>query len=214
MNNSTPSLSRIVVGMIIVCAAIVIFYVFEGRLHSSREPVATLTPVASVVPPQAAAAPSTTPNPTMRILAPKADLAAQIIHVYVGSNDTWDISQLDRNAGYLEGTPPIGFGGNVVLVGHVEMKDGSAGPFAHLDKLVVGDPISIIVAPNTLPLEYTVTDKRTVQPDDVDQIRNHGYEEITLVTCGNYDFKSNTYQTRLVIHARPVKRVPRVKMQG
>jgi len=112
---------------------------------------------------------------------------------------------LTNFAGHLEGTAGLKQGGNFVLAGHVEMKDGSAGPFAEIDKLHIGDDISILSnhPGNPVVMSYIVTGIEHVKPDDIKVIRNHGYEELTLITCADWDPSDKTYHTRVVVHARP-----------
>jgi LPXTG-site transpeptidase (sortase) family protein len=143
----------------------------------------------------------------MRIVSEKARLSTQITPLYFGRNDDWDLSTLGGFAGHLEGTPNMGQGGNFVLAGHVELKDGVPGPFANLSLLSVGDPITILSTTReaTVATVYRVTSVEVVKPDAFDHIRNHGYEELTLVTCGDWDPISGTYRVRLIVHARPVK---------
>jgi LPXTG-site transpeptidase (sortase) family protein len=144
---------------------------------------------------------------TIRIVSEKARLSTQITALYFGRNDDWDLSTLGSYAGHLEGTPKMGQGGNFVLAGHVELKDGVPGPFANLALLSVGDPITILSRPHetTVATVYRVTSVETVKPEAFDHIRNHGYEELTLVTCGDWDPVSGTYRVRLIVHARPIK---------
>jgi LPXTG-site transpeptidase (sortase) family protein len=105
----------------------------------------------------------------------------------------------------LQGTPEMGQGGNFVLAGHVELKDGSRGPFADIHRLQPGDVITILsdTQPEPSVRAYLVTDLRKVQPQDFGVIRNHGYEELTLVTCDDWDIRTQAYASRVIVHARP-----------
>src|SRR5579859_2546127 len=104
----------------------------------------------------------------------------------------------------------MGQGGNFVLAGHVELKDGSKGPFAELKQLANGDRITIIgnAQPHPIVRQYIVTEVGKVVPTDFDVIRNHGYEELTLITCDDWDQKSQMYNTRVIVHARPANSIP------
>jgi len=95
----------------------------------------------------------------------------------------------------------------VVLAGHVELKDGKPGPFANIHSLSPGDPIAIVSdAPGTpIIMRYQVTEVMVVEPDDLNVIRNHGYEELTLVTCQGWDERTRSYNKRVIVHARPVR---------
>ncbi|HVO43006.1 MAG TPA: class F sortase, partial [Aggregatilineales bacterium] len=92
-----------------------------------------------------------------------------------------------------------------VVAGHVEMKDGSPGPFAEIGKLVPGDTVSIVSTRpgNPVVMSYIVTRVEVVPPDDFAVLRNHGYEELTMITCTDWSQQDHTYHTRVVVHARP-----------
>jgi LPXTG-site transpeptidase (sortase) family protein len=198
------SVNRVGAGIVIIGVAVLAFMLSQQR-STPTAPLSSPTPARILTLTATALPQNTKVSERFLLLAAKAKLFAPIIPVYFGADNTWDLSSLEQNAGYLEGTPPIGIGGNHVLVGHVEMHDGSAGPFAYLDLLKAGDEILITETPDGVSLHYAVTIVKSVAPDAVDEMRNHGYEELTLITCGDYDFKTNSYLTRLVVHARPTR---------
>ncbi|MCC7451985.1 MAG: class F sortase [Anaerolineae bacterium] len=192
-------------GCITILVAVITFAVYQMVQTTSHDvAIATLIPLTAVPTSNLTATP--TPHPaTLRITAEKASLVAIIIRVYFGKTDDWDVSYLNEYAGHLQGTAEIGQGGNVVLAGHVELKDGRQGPFANIGRLTNGDPIAIVSdAPgNPVVMRYRVTEVRVVDPQDLNTIRNHGYEELTLVTCQDWSEKTHTYNKRLIVHARP-----------
>lgn len=203
--------SQWLAGLLIVIAVVIVFKVFE----STHDPVPqlaavslTATPLQTIVlPTSSPTIPVRTSIGRMRIVSEKARLSTQITPLYFGRNDDWDLSTLGGFAGHLQGTPDMGQGGNFVLAGHVELKDGVSGPFANLSLLSVGDPITILSGPRetTVATVYRVTSIEAVRPEAFDHIRNHGYEELTLVTCQDWDPTTGTYRVRLVVHARPVR---------
>lgn len=217
--------SQWIAGLFIVIVVVIVFKVFESTHNPASQlagPPPTATSLQTFIPPRSPTAPlSPSASPTrpgqaspaqqsivpMRIVSEKARLSTQITPLYFGRNDDWDLSTLGGFAGHLEGTPNMGQGGNFVLAGHVELKDGVPGPFANLSLLSVGDPITILSTTReaTVATVYRVTSVEVVKPDAFDHIRNHGYEELTLVTCGDWDPISGTYRVRLIVHARPVK---------
>lgn len=142
----------------------------------------------------------------MRIVAPKVDISTAITQLYFSpQGDSWDLTYLDNMAGHLQGTADLGQGGNFVLAGHVELGDGRKGPFVNLSKLNAGDEIMIIDEDPTKPsvVRYKVTEIKTVAPDDISVLRNRGYEELTLITCDDWDQAAGEYLTRIIVHARP-----------
>lgn len=207
--SSKGGIGRWLVGMVIIIGAIGAFFVYQA----AHQPVAPVTPTQSIVlQPTVTLTPGPTKPPIeYRIVSDKAGLSAVIIELYFAQDaDTWDLSHLGQSAGHLEGTPQMGQGGNFVLAGHVELKDGSKGPFADLKKLTAGDRITVIgsTQPNPIVRQYVVTDVGKVPPTDFDVMRNHGYEEMTLITCDDWDQKNQIYTSRVIVHARPANSLP------
>ncbi len=204
---SAGSPLRILAGVLsigVVVAAFAIYQVARPLLNAPSP--ATLPPTLIVLRPSAAPS-ATQPGPIFRIISDKAGLSTQLTELYYAVNaDTWDLSHLGSLAGHLQGTANFGDGRNVVLAGHVELKDGVRGPFADLHRLAPGDPITILndARPQPKVIQYTVTQVRKVKPDDFDVIRNHGYEELTLITCDDWNAQQSTYLSRIIVHARPV----------
>jgi len=207
---SNRGIRRWLIGIVIIVAAIISFGIYQSVHETS--PLVGRTQVAAL-----SQTVTPTPGPTKppieyRIVSDKAALSAVIIELYFASDsDAWDLSHLGQSAGHLEGTPQMGQGGNFVLAGHVELKDGSKGPFAGLKNLTAGDRITIIgnTQPNPVIRQYLVSDVGKVEPMDFDVMRNHGYEELTLITCDDWDQKSQTYSSRVIVHARPANSFPR-----
>ncbi|MCC7448231.1 MAG: sortase [Anaerolineae bacterium] len=201
---SAPQTGRWLTGCFTILVAVVAFAIYQ-TVQNAPGTVATAAPTPLTAVPTVDV--TATPHPaTLRVTAEKASLVATITRVYFGKTDDWDVSYLNEYAGHLQGTAEIGQGGNVVLAGHVELKDGRPGPFANIGRLTNGDPIAIVSdAPgNPVVMRYRVTEVRVVDPQDLNTIRNHGYEELTLVTCQDWSEKTRTYNKRLIVHARPV----------
>jgi sortase A len=121
-----------------------------------------------------------------------------MVQVYL-DGVSWDIRSLGKNAGHLQGTPLPDEGGNTVLSGHVEMADGSAGPFAPLKQISVGDVVEVTIQGQAW--RYSVTEIITTTPDALQYVFPTDDDRLTLITCGNYDFLSNAYPDRLVVIA-------------
>jgi LPXTG-site transpeptidase (sortase) family protein len=198
---------RWLIGLFIVLLAVIGFFVFQFVQQS--------TPVAAVPtserggnpnPPTVTPGGPTMPSTVYRIVSEKANLSTQITQLYFATTvDNWDLTYLGGLAGHLQGTADLGTGGNFVLAGHVELKDGSQGPFARIHTLQAGDTITLFgnQQPNPNIVQYEVTDVLKVAPTDFTVMRNHGYEELTLITCDDWDQQGKAYKTRVVVHARP-----------
>jgi LPXTG-site transpeptidase (sortase) family protein len=209
----TPLVVRVIFGLftiVIAIGAVALFQTVTTRAPDG--PIPTPTPAAQAI----RATPTLIPTGkavTYRIISDKAGLSTSITQLYFSSTqDNWDLTYLGGLAGHLQGTPNLGEGGNFVLAGHVELKDGGKGPFANIHLMRAGDGITIIgdQVPNPSILQYIVTDVKKVQPQDFGVMRNHGYEELTLITCDDWDQKSASYQTRIIVHARPAAAVLRL----
>jgi len=202
-------LGRWLAGGVIILVTVAAFVIYQStQTLPDVVPDPTLMISPTLLPIPATNTPSQTPTPIeYRIVSSKANLSAVVTELYYAADgDNWDLTHLGQFAGHLEGTPTLGKGGNFVLAGHVELKDGSAGPFAQLRLLSKGDPITVIADTQPQPTfeQYVVTDTGKVAPDDFAVMRNHGYEEMTLITCDDWNPKQQTYGSRIIIHARPV----------
>lgn len=136
-----------------------------------------------------------------RILIPALAVNAPIVQTYLNSG-SWDVSNLGMNVGHLEGTMWLDdMPGNVVLSGHVEMRDGRQGVFAGLENLAEGE--TILLQHNGEMRRYRVVSVSNVAPDDLNPVRPTTDERLTLITCDNYDFFQDSYLERTVIIAEP-----------
>ena len=101
--------------------------------------------------------------------------------VYLGASD----AHLAAGAAVLGNTSaPIGGDNtNCVIAGHRGWK--GADYFRHIDKLVVGDSVTLTNLWETLT--YTVADIQIIQPHEVDKIKIQPSRDLlTLVTCHPY----------------------------
>ncbi|MFN8529736.1 MAG: class F sortase [Anaerolineae bacterium] len=182
-----------------------IVYFLRDQSPDPSEIAALITPTSTSI---AAGSTLTFPTPLpsndlpiargVRLLIPRANVTAPVVTVHLGDSGSWNVSQLGFNAGHLEGTAWLGQHGNIVLAGHVEMADGSAGIFAHIDQLTAGDQLLLIEGEST-PLVYEVTGVRTVEPDDLSVLYPTETDQLTLITCGEYDLLSDIYRARIVV---------------
>lgn len=114
-------------------------------------------------------------------------------------NGTWNVSWLVNQAGWLEGTAFPSWNGNSVLTSHVYLSNGLPGPFINLSKLKFGDRIVI----HAYGQKYTfeVQENKVVQPNDTSALKHEEKPWVTLITCKEYDAKTNTYKQRVVVRA-------------
>jgi len=117
------------------------------------------------------------------------------------SGDTWAIDPWERKVGHLADTSWFDQPGNVVLAGHSRMPDGSAGVFANLDQLAVGDQFTLF--DGSVERLYQVSELRIVSEYDISVIYPTEDSRVTLITCEttSFDPDTQTYDNRLVVIA-------------
>ncbi|HLV34315.1 MAG TPA: sortase [Spirillospora sp.] len=136
-----------------------------------------------------------------RFYAPTAGIAGDVIESYL-NGISWDVTDLGSHVGHLQGTAWMDKPGNIVLAGHVEMSDGRTGIFASLDRLNIGDPVTL--TQNGEERIYQVTQKFTTDPTDLTVLYPSQTDRLTLITCSAYDFLTDEYRERFVVIAERV----------
>jgi LPXTG-site transpeptidase (sortase) family protein len=121
----------------------------------------------------------------------------------------WNVSWLQDQVGWLNGTAYPTWKGNSVLTGHVVNADGKPGVFSRLKSLGLGEYVFVYGA--GYRYTYKVVSNEVVQPDDASVMKHEDKSFLTLITCDTYDEKTGTYLQRVVIGAalvdvRPVIR--------
>ena len=106
------------------------------------------------------------------------------------SEQSWDVSWLGEQIGYLGGTAFPTWAGNSVLTGHATNANGQDGPFARLGSLGWGDQIVIRAFGQAYIYEVRSVNRWT-NPKDVAILTKHeDLPWVTLVTCSGYDEKN------------------------
>jgi len=134
----------------------------------------------------------------MQLVVPKLGVKMAVVGVpQVG--DSWDLSWLWEQAGYLEGTAFPTWAGNSVITGHVYLPDGKPGPFVDLKTLGWGDRVEVQAWGQRYV--YEVREVGLVKPGDLSPLRHEEQSWLTLITCQDYDAQSGQYASRLVVRA-------------
>ena len=115
------------------------------------------------------------------------------------TDNTWDISWLGANAGWLNGTAFPTWSGNSVLTGHVYLPNGKPGPFVNLGTLKYGDQIIVNFSGNKYI--YAVRTVTITNPDDFSSFQHEDLSWLTLITCKQYDQATDSYKLRTVVRA-------------
>ncbi|NUQ83425.1 MAG: sortase [Anaerolineales bacterium] len=129
---------------------------------------------------------------------PSLGISIPIVGVPLKAGE-WNVSWLENQAGWLEGSAFPSWSGNSVLTGHVYLSNGLPGPFVNLGRLKYGD--RIIVRAYGQTFIYEVRANVVVAPNDASIFRHEEKSWLTLVTCREYDEKANSYGKRVVVRA-------------
>lgn len=112
----------------------------------------------------------------------------------------WDVDWLGADTGWLNGTAFPTHAGNSVLAAHVFDANGQPGPFAQIKGLKYGD--RVIIHAWGQQYIYEVREVKTISPENSSYVFKHMKETwLTLVTCQNYDEKTEQYTSRLAVRA-------------
>ena len=114
-------------------------------------------------------------------------------------NGEWNVSWLGRQAGWLEGSAFPSWKGNSVITSHVYLSNGLPGPFVNLSRLKYGERVIIHAYGQTYTFE--VRSNQIVEPNDTSAFKHEERPWLTLVTCKEYDDKTDSYRKRVVVRA-------------
>lgn len=179
------------------------WYAFNSRLPEPAQTVLLPTTTPPLPTPESLVslpeiASTARPMDVTRISIAELGVFSDIVHLSL-QDGSWDVSTLGRNVGYLRHTAWFDSPGNIVLVGHVELRDGGLGPFSQLERATPG--MEVRVEYQGEMRYYRIEQSRRVTPDDVSVLHPTRQEQLTLITCSDYDFFSNTYNERVVVTA-------------
>ena len=137
-------------------------------------------------------------NADLSLEIPSLKLNLPIVGVPLQNGD-WDLNWLWNQAGWLQGTAYPTLEGNSVLTAHVYLPNGLPGPFIDLGKLYWGQ--EIVVHSNGERYIYQVREVKKIKPDDLSVFKHEDRSWLTLLTCKEYDEKTGSYRSRLVVRA-------------
>ena len=112
---------------------------------------------------------------------------------------TWNVTWLGKEAGWLEGSAFPSWKGNSVLTSHVYLANGLPGPFVNLNKLTYVERVIVHAFGRTYT--FAVQSNTVVEPTDPTVMKHEDKPVLTLVTCKDYDEKTNSYLKRVVVRA-------------
>jgi LPXTG-site transpeptidase (sortase) family protein len=142
------------------------------------------------------------PSAVTRIVIPAINLDAVVKYVPY-SGYTWLIGGLKQEVAWMGDTSWPGLGGNTGLAGHVDLVDGSPGPFWNLNQLKPGDQVMIHTQQKVYT--YRVSGQRVVEDTDTSVLAPTDKPQITLITCTDWSSELRTYLQRLIVFAEFVQ---------
>jgi LPXTG-site transpeptidase (sortase) family protein len=112
----------------------------------------------------------------------------------------WDVTWLDRNAGWLEGSAYPTWSGNSVVTAHVWDALNKPGPFARLKELKYGDQVKIHAFGQVYT--YEVRETISISPTNATAMLKHQEKSwLTLVTCEGFQELTKDYSSRRLVRA-------------
>ncbi|HML41039.1 MAG TPA: sortase [Bellilinea sp.] len=130
--------------------------------------------------------------PALKINAPIVGIPFQ--------DGEWDITWLENNAGWLNGSAFPTWSGNSVLTGHVWNADNSAGIFNQIKDLKYGDQVIIHAYGQTYV--YEIRSNQLIGPKNVQAVMQHEQKAwLTLITCESYSPENDSYRYRRMLKA-------------
>jgi sortase A len=133
-----------------------------------------------------------------RIVIPAMNLDA-VVKFVPFDGKTWLIGGLRQEVAWMGDTSWPGLGGNTGLAGHVDLADGSDGPFWNLNQLKTGDEVILYAGDKVY--KYKVRQKVEVDETDMSVVQPSTEPQITLITCTGWDAGLRVYLRRLVVFA-------------
>ena len=130
--------------------------------------------------------------PPTKIVIPKLDVEANVITV---TNLDVYSRRLNFPPGYYPESAYPGQKGNIMIAGH---RDGPAGYFLRVNRLVAGD-IILLQTPD-VTFEFEVEWIKVVEPTDWSALQPTNYHALTLQTCQREG--TDTSALRLIVRAR------------
>lgn len=138
----------------------------------------------------------------LRLQIPTLGVDVPIVGVPVGDT-SWDLTWLNGEAGYLEGTAYPTWNGNTGITGHVYDANGKPGPFVNLAKLKWGD--QVIVESNGRKYIYEVRENIKTTDGDLSVLKHEDTPWLTLLTCQGFNEKTGKYDWRIAVRATLIR---------
>jgi LPXTG-site transpeptidase (sortase) family protein len=142
----------------------------------------------------------------MRIEIPTLGINFPIVGAAVSKN-SWDLTWLKDSVAYLEGSAYPTWSGNTVLTAHVTDAYNNLGPFSDIKGMQEGQKVYIHF--NKQVFVYQVQANSKILPSNISSVFKHEEDSwITLVTCEDFDAKTESYKYRRMVRAVLISVIP------
>ena len=112
----------------------------------------------------------------------------------------WDVTWLDKDAGWLDGSAYPTWKGNSVLTAHVWDALNKPGPFARLKELKYGDQVKIHAFGQVFT--YEIRETTTISATDaIAMLKHQDKSWLTLITCEGFQELTKDYSSRRMVRA-------------
>lgn len=123
------------------------------------------------------------------------------------TKDGWDVTWLNRDAGWLNGSAFPTWSGNSVITGHVWDAYNKPGPFTNLKDLKYGDQVKVHAFDQVFI--YEIRESSLISPSNIVSMLKHEEKSwLTLVTCDTYNETNKTYKYRRLVRAVLISVLP------
>ena len=137
--------------------------------------------------------------PDLWLEIPKLNLTLAIVGVPL-KNGGWDVTWLNKDAGWLNNSAFPTWKGNSVITAHVWDALNKPGPFARLKELKYGDQIKVHAFKQVYI--YEIRESKLISSSNkTDAFKHEEKSWVTLITCENYKELSKTYPYRRMVRA-------------
>ncbi len=140
----------------------------------------------------------------IRLKIPKIKVNAAIEYIGINSKGEMGIPKLPRDAAWYNLGPRPGEIGSAVISGHVNWYNGATSVFANLNKLKIGDEITVQDSKGVSITFVVRKIHEFTSKEDASEVfvSNDGKAHLNLITCdGVWDKKTKQYSKRLVVFA-------------
>ncbi len=174
-----------------------------SSLSASSLPATGFAPDRITLLPDQPAGAAYTPKDSLRLLIPSLNVDVPIIGI-PRTDNSWDVSWLGNDAGWLNSSAYPTWPGNTVLTGHVWNADNTPGIFLNLKDLQYGDRFEIEASGQTYT--YEVRETKLISKGNTNTVFKHKeLDWVTLLSCEQYDPVSDEYPYRRLVRAVLVK---------